>query len=273
MESLSFPASQIYHYVSTGKFKAPNAQWKHQLCNLSEYELFVLTEGTLYLSYGRDRFTVHAGEYLILPPCDAWRDGFQEAYSAFYWLHFSFEQQENTSSIRIPQQGRMPKLEKMVILMKQLQDSVKNNYPSMTLDAMTTCIIGELYGQLRLLEPNPVNSSSSKQIYLDLIDYIQLNISKNLKVNRIAEEFGYNEKYLSHLFKDISGIPMKQYIMQRKIEAANFLLTDSNIPIHDIAEQLGFSCSHNFTRSYKNFSGLTPGEYRNTFAKRLLYDH
>lgn len=284
MESIALPEQQLYHYIRTGKFKAPHAHWKHQLCNLLDYELFVITEGTLYLSYGKEHFSLQAGEYLLLPPCNAWRDGFKEAYSAFYWLHFSphdplaapsTEPRSKDSSpyFHLPQQGRIPKPEKMVVLMKQLQDSVKSNYPSLTLNAMTTCILSELYGQLRLLEPNPNDSPSGKQIYLDLIDYVQLNLAKNLKVNEIAEEFGYNEKYLSHLFKDLSGIPLKQYITQRKMEAANFLLTDSNTPIHEIAENLGFIGSHNFTRAYKNFSGLTPSEYRNTFAKRLLYDH
>ena len=89
MRILNLPAKQIYHYVLTGKFKAPNADWKHEHFYLGEYELFVMTEGTLYLSYHGDDFTVKQGEYLLLPPCNSWRQGFKSAYSSFYWLHFS----------------------------------------------------------------------------------------------------------------------------------------------------------------------------------------
>ena len=89
MRILNLPARQLFHYVLTGKFKAPNADWKHEHYYLGEYELFVMTEGTLYLSYHGDDFTVKQGEYLLLPPCNSWRQGFKSAYSSFYWLHFS----------------------------------------------------------------------------------------------------------------------------------------------------------------------------------------
>ncbi len=282
MRILSFPAQQTLHHVLTGKFKAPSPQWKHELFNLNDYELFVVTEGTLYLRYNEEDFTVKAEEYLLLPPCGAWRQGFKEAYSSFYWLHFSVPSPNDDvtchskniaeNTFTIPQTQTIPKIEKMVVLMKQLQDSVKNNYPTITLDAMTTSIITELYGQLCLNEPMKTKSLSQKQIYSDIIDYIQLNISKNIKVLDIATHFAYNEKYLSHLFEKVSGITLKQHIIQRKMEAANFMLTDTNTSITDIAKSVGFADSHNFSRAYKRFSGLTPSEYRNTFAKRLLND-
>lgn len=279
MRILSIPSQQILHYVKTGKFKAPTPQWKHELFNLADYELFIITEGTLYLSYNEEDFTIKSGEYILLPPSNGWRQGFKEAYSAFYWMHFStpaFKQVQVTEPtddtiFTIPQTGRIPKPEKIVVLMKQLQDSVKSNYPAITLDAMTTSIMTELYGQLCLNEPIQIKSPFQKQIYSDILDYIQLNLSNNLKVSDVATYFGYNEKYLSHLFSELSGMPLKQMITQRKMEAANFMLTDTNTPIADIAKSLGFPDSHNFSRAYKKFTGLSPSEYRNAFAKRLLF--
>lgn len=281
MRILSLPSNQMLQHVITGKFKAPSAEWKHELFNLVDYELFVMTEGVLYLSYNEENFTVKAGEYLLLPPANSWRQGFKESYCSFYWLHFSLPKScksaDNNTDIgsdhtfTLPQSGTIPKLEKMVVLMKQLQDSVKTNYPELTLNAMTTSIITELYGQLCLNTPIQTKTVSQKQIHSDIIDFIQLNISKNIKVSDVAANFGYNEKYLSHLFSEISGISLKQLIMQRKMEAANFMLTDTNTSIAEIAKSLGFADSHNFSRAYKKYTGLTPSEYRNAFATRLLY--
>jgi len=282
MRIIHLPAQQKLQYERTGKFKAPSPEWKHELFSLADYELFVMTEGTLYLSYNEEDFTVKTGEYLLLPPCNSWRQGFKEAYCAFYWLHFSLPNSisspicltdgDTSSAFTIPQTGTIPKPEKMVVLMKQLQDSVKSNYPSITLDAMTTSILTELYGQLCLNEPIQRKSLSQKQIYSDINDYVQLNLSKNIKVSDVAAHFGYNEKYLSHLFGEISGVPLKQLITQYKMEAASFMLADTNTPIADIAKKLGFPDSHNFSRAYKKSTGLTPSEYRNAFAKRLLFD-
>lgn len=276
MRTLSLPAGQMLKYVLTGKFVAPSEDWRHENFLLGEYELFVMTEGTLYLTYNHENFTVSSGQYLLLPPCNAWRQGFKSAYSAFYWLHFSIDALitpplEKNDLFMIPQTGTIPKLEKMVVLMKQLQDSVKNHYPALAIDAMTTCVITELYGQLVRQIPKDILMPAQKQIYSDIVDYIQLHIAENIRVTDIATHFGYNSKYLSHLFAEITGSPLKQFIMNQKIDNANFMLTDTNNSIAEIAKALGFTDSHNFSRAYKRITGLTPSEYRNAFANRLLF--
>lgn len=288
MKILCLPSNQIFKYFMTGKFKAPSPDWKHENFYLGEYELFVMTEGTLYISHNQERFTVNAGEYLILPPQNSWRNGFKQAYCSFYWLHFTtapgnipmfVPTVENsdygnlplTSYFTIPQTGKIPKLEKIVILMKQLQDLVKNNYPAIAIDALTTSIITELFGQLSLAAPIDTSLASQKQIYLDIMDYVKLNNNRNIRISEIADHFGYNEKYLSHLFAKLTGIPLKQYILNQKIDAANFMLTDTNKPISDIAKELGYPDVHNFSRMYKKVTGLTPSDFRNAYAKRLLF--
>lgn len=73
------------------------------------------------------------------------------------------------------------------------------------------------------------------------------------------------------MFSNIAGIPLKQFILNVKMDAANFMLTDTNASISEIAASLGFTDSHNFAKAYKKIAGLTPTEYRNAFFKRLLY--
>lgn len=89
MNILCLPTNQIYSYALTGKFKAPSSEWKHQNFRLTDYELFVMTEGILYLNYNHEKFIVKKGEYLLLPPSSSWRQGFKPSYCAFYWLHFA----------------------------------------------------------------------------------------------------------------------------------------------------------------------------------------
>jgi AraC-like DNA-binding protein len=272
MECIFLPYQEFYKYAFTGKFKALNDKWQHERCCLREYELFVVTEGTLFLQYNRKKYTVHEGEYLLLPPTNTFREGYKKAYSSFYWLHFEARpiNPEDELSIRIPVYGKLPAPGKITVLMKQLQDIVKNSYPRISLDTMTTNVITELYGQLEVIK-NVTPSRDKKQIYLDIIDYIQTNLSGDLSIEHIATEFGYNPRYLSHLFTQLCGIPLKQFILNQKVDAANFMLSDNNTSITDIALKLGFSDVHNFSRTYKKLTGMTPSEYRNAFAKRLLY--
>lgn len=266
----------MLQFVMTGKFQAPNSNWKHNRLPLNEYELFLMTEGILYLTYNEKQYCLHAGEYLLLPPTTSFREGFEESYCEFYWLHFSSEDTLDDSTIlSIPTTGKVPKPDKMAVLLKQLQDTKKNLYPMLTLSALTTAIMTELYGQLQLRNrQNPIGNLSDeikKQIYYDILDYIDTHVERNLKVSEIAEHFGYNEKYLSHRFRELSGRTIKEYILQAKVNRANYYLTDTNMSITSIALCLSFSDSHNFCRTYKRVTGLTPTEFRDTYPKRLLY--
>lgn len=288
MYLLELPSNLLYQYVFTGKFQAPTPKWTHQESPLCDYELFVVTEGTLYISYQKTSFTVETGEFLLLPPGSV-RKGTKASFCSFYWLHFTTGTEPSSKEIPdalfpaylaassqfipIPRQGSIPKQEKVVVMMKQLQDEVKNNYPAGALNAMTTSILMELYGQyyIRSRMANSIKTAQ-KQLYYDIVDYVKLNVSKNLKVADIASHFGYNQKYLSHLFASITGTPLKQFVLSTKIDAANFMLTDTNKSISQIADELGFLDNHNFARTYKTVTGLSPSEYRNTFAKRMLFD-
>lgn len=287
-----FPINRPFIYNFTGKFEAPSEHWIHEDLLLFNYELFVMTEGTLYLTYNNEDYTVSAGEFLLLPPIPApnnHRRGLRPSRCSFYWLHFETgvpfvlkDIPENglqacvcqlpEDTICIPRQGTAGNQEKIIVLMKQLQDAVKNLYKPVILNYMSTVILCELFSQFytkkEVLEKS---RKTQKQIYHDIIDFVKLNINRNLKVSDVAAHFGYNEKYLSHLFGTVAGIPLKQFILTNKINAANFMLTDTNKSIYEIAHALGFSDSHNFSRAYKKISGLSPSEYRNAFAQRMLF--
>ncbi len=264
----------------TGKFQAPTPEWIHMTRLLLDFELIVITEGALYVGGDKTNYVVNKGEYLLLPP-STHQYGYKASHCSFYWLHFicdhhtTIDLTSNTpfyqaGKIVIPQHGLLKNAEKIIVLMKQLQDCVRCFNETTMNDYMSTIILLELYNQLSL-QSHSSTKMSKQQIYNDIIDYIKWNCHENIKVSQIANYFGYNEKYLSHLFTTVSGSSLKQYIIQEKMEVAKFILSDTNYQINDIASQLGYYDSHNFMKSFKKIVGLTPTEYRNAYSKRLLY--
>lgn len=285
---------QIEHpleYVLTGKFEAPSSNWVHEDFPLIDYELFIITEGILYISYHGVDYTVKSGEFLLLPPFPPpgnRRRGFRSSLCSFYWLHFTSSQKVkiteipddisgesppvNKHSLFLPKQAALPNSEKALVLMKQLQDAVRTNYNSDVLNYMATVILCELHSQIHNNRKlNFHNKKSQKQMYHDILDFVTQNAGMNLKVKDVANHFGYNEKYLSHLFRTIAGIPLKQFILKKKMDIADFMLTDTNHSIGEIAESIGFDDSHHFSKAFKKINGLSPTEYRNAFSNRLLY--
>ena len=280
-------------FSRTGKFEALSSTWTHSPMTMDDYELIVETQGNLYLQFQDEKYTVQPGQYLLLHPLSRnsgdhkVRKGFRESKCSFYWLHFTCPRSAPLDSllpnpidggrndILVPVHKTLLHPERVLLLMRQLQNCIRSGYDTHYTDYMATLIISEIANQHALsMNKNKLSSTTfapvQKQLYNDIIDYINYFIHINLKVSDVAAHFGYNEKYLSRYFRDISGVELNQYILDQKIEKANFLLSDSNLPVSQIAASLGFSNYHNFARTYKNITSMTPSEYRTMYSKRIV---
>ena len=108
------------------------------------------------------------------------------------------------------------------------------------------------------------------QILQDIISYIQYHSSESLKVTELARYFGYNDKYLSSLFHEGTGMTLKQFILKSKMDSAMAELTDTNHTVSQIAYNVGFQDAHNFSTAFRKLTGMTPGQYRKSYGKRKL---
>lgn len=65
MISVLFPDAACFTYDLCGKFQSPSPEWMHLTRNLVNFELMVVTEGTLFIADERRSYEVHPGEYLL----------------------------------------------------------------------------------------------------------------------------------------------------------------------------------------------------------------
>lgn len=94
------------------------------------------------------------------------------------------------------------------------------------------------------------------------IDYIYEHLQEELTVNALAIYCGLNPSYLSKLFFRETGIHMKQFVLEAKIDTARNLLKYTDLPYLDIAIALGFSSQSSFIYAFRRAVGTTPGKYR-----------
>lgn len=104
---------------------------------------------------------------------------------------------------------------------------------------------------------NPTETSEIITQYIDSHygDY-------TLDVTSIANLVKLHPNYLSNLFKKQTGMGILSYITNVRIENAKKLLKTTNLNINLIAQRVGYTNSHTFTRSFKKIEGITPTEYR-----------
>lgn len=98
-------------------------------------------------------------------------------------------------------------------------------------------------------------------------EYVQNNLAEDLSLNSLAEMVFFNPKYLSRLFKQVTGSNLSDYINEKKMAKAKGLLKQSHIKIHEIAKEVGYSSGPYFTKFFKKGANITPQEYRDLSFK------
>lgn len=278
-----------FPYHLCGKFQAPSNEWMHLTRVLTDFELIIVTEGILYIADERMEYQVKAGECLLMAPTSC-QHGCQSGSCSFYWLHFGWEsgkevpysllEYKKSRDLSLPDENcfLIPLLEplaapeRVIILMKQLQDSSLRYHNTSLNDSLTAAILSEISCQNRIYK-NWLASRRTSQVLHDIMDYIQYHSSETIHVQDLASYFGYSEKYLSTFFKKQAGLSLKQFILQVKMEHAMAELTDTNHTVSQVAFNVGFRDAHNFSNAFKKITGLSPSKYRESYSRRILSYH
>jgi AraC-like DNA-binding protein len=97
---------------------------------------------------------------------------------------------------------------------------------------------------------------------LDTMSYVQLHLSENLTVTQLAKRVNQSKDYFSKQFLIHSGQRPLNYIHEKKIERAQYLIATTDKTFLEIALNTGFSNLPHFSKIFKQIVSLTPGEYR-----------
>ncbi|MGY3708263.1 helix-turn-helix transcriptional regulator [Granulicatella adiacens] len=101
-------------------------------------------------------------------------------------------------------------------------------------------------------------------IILEVIHFIRNRTNHNLRIEDIASHVHLSRSHLSRLFKKEVGVTILDFINESKIEEACLLLRNTNKPLSEISDFLGFSSQSYFQNVFKAYRGITPRTYRQT---------
>jgi two-component system response regulator YesN len=92
--------------------------------------------------------------------------------------------------------------------------------------------------------------------------YVDRNISGDVSLTQLSRVTGYNSSYLSRIFKQQTGMTIKEYICKQKLDGIVALFAATNISINEIAAKMGFSTRAYFNNFFRRMTGVSPQEYR-----------
>lgn len=104
-----------------------------------------------------------------------------------------------------------------------------------------------------------------------IVLYIELNYDKPFNQTECALLFHINKDYLSRKFKQIFHVNMITYINNKRIEEAKRLLSDSNMKVNQVSQQVGFDDEKYFSRLFKKTTGMSPADYQKQIVNRIPY--
>ena len=100
------------------------------------------------------------------------------------------------------------------------------------------------------------------QLVSAVSNYIQHHLSEPITTEQIAASLYISRTHLSARFHKETGITLSDYILKEKTEEAKRLLRYTDKSLAAISAYLGFSSQSHFSRTFRKYAGITPGEYR-----------
>lgn len=92
--------------------------------------------------------------------------------------------------------------------------------------------------------------------------YIREHYSEKITLDELAKVLKINKFYLIRIFKQNTGLSPIDYLIHVRIEEAENLLLNTDIPIVTISQNVGFHSPSHFSKAFRIKNHVTPSEYR-----------
>ena len=133
------------------------------------------------------------------------------------------------------------------------------------IDAYMVLIFAELIKNYQRDETESYKSSNRTYIG-EIIQYISENYT-SCTLNSVAERFSFHPNYLSRYIKENTGHSYKELVQHQRINKASFLLLNTNLPVGEIAEEVGYKNYDFFYQKFRTYFNTTPKKYRDHHKK------
>lgn len=108
-----------------------------------------------------------------------------------------------------------------------------------------------------------LENSTASNIFM----YIHENFDKDISLTDIANHFSLSESYISKLLKSSLDINFKAYVNKLKVKKAKELLSQGHYKVNEVATIIGCNNANTFIRIFKQYEGVSPGEYVKSIHK------
>jgi AraC family transcriptional regulator len=98
-------------------------------------------------------------------------------------------------------------------------------------------------------------------------EYVDANLDRDISLENLADAAGLSRRHFVRSFRQELGATPHKWLMERRLDEAKALLTNSEMRLCDIAASCGFSSQSHLTSALKKDAGITPLRWRQRYRQ------
>lgn len=116
-------------------------------------------------------------------------------------------------------------------------------------------------------QPSTLKQKSDGDLYERIMNYLDQNLYTQITIEQICKDNLVGRSQLQKLFRERNGCGIIDYFSHMKIDAAKQLIRNQSLNFTQIADTMGYTSVHYFSRQFKKVTGMTPSEYSSSIKK------
>lgn len=150
-----------------------------------------------------------------------------------------------------------PWISNVVSSIDKIKNKILQSDDIHTSESILSGFLREMFVASKSFHPSGINKLTG-----NIVEYILNNISDKLTLTKVADACYVNKSHMSHIFKQNMGISFVDYIVNYKMQALKIMISESDMKLQEMSEQLGYDDYKYMGRLFKNIYGITPSDYK-----------
>lgn len=241
-------------------FDRVGSEWTKPSYSFPEHRIYYITKGRAEFRAGFQRIILEPG-YLYLIPAYYLTSSSCKEFCEQYFIHFELSSIKYQSILELMityQKIKIQNKEQVVHYFKEIIKYYGNQYDvghEMIIEGSLLLLLSPFFNNLTMHDVENISFKSS-------LEYIEKNLSHPILLDELAQIEGLSPVYYANKFAKSIGVPLRQYIIRKRLELAQYYLKNTDKHVKEIALDVGYNDIPYFCKLFKKNILMTPKQYR-----------